>query len=318
LGRAVVFHRELGRQLSGGVGLGVSLHLEACCSILRWARPRPGGRDAVAAALAAKTIFCMAVTEERGGSDIGGVEARARRAGGRWALEGRKKYISLARTADEALVLARTGQAGYAGLTLFAVPRGRGGYRVIRTFEKLGTRSVETAELELRGAAVGDDRVVGALGGGFALVAAGLTLERLAACAQLLGALEACERSALGRLRSRGGPRPLWGHQALRHQWADIAARRGVLWRSLIMTAWSLEKGLAGDAEVAALKLVVAPEVERLVSQALQLHGGAGYTNEYPVERVLRDCRLARIGAGTDEIMREIVSASAGPAEGER
>jgi alkylation response protein AidB-like acyl-CoA dehydrogenase len=306
VGRGMLLAYEFGRLLCGGIGTGTSLHVETAVAILHRCRARVP--ELYERALAAETICCVAVTEPQTGSDVAELTAQAvQQTDGSWLIDGTKRFISLAQGADVALVLARTG--GPAHLTFFAVPRGEGGYGVTHEYEKLGTRSLETCDVQLDSVRVGDEHRVCAVGAGFPLFSQALTLERLAGVAQLVGALETAVELTAGYLRARpSGTGTLWDHQALRHKQADLISTHGVLWHALLATTADLQAGRAGQRDVAALKLMAATMVERALSDALQLLGGIGYTTEWPIERALRDCRIARIGAGTDEIMREIVA----------
>ncbi|MGH9210106.1 MAG: acyl-CoA dehydrogenase family protein [Acidimicrobiales bacterium] len=300
------FAYELGRLLCGGFGAAWIVQAELAPSVLQ---AEDGDVDLYEAAIDGRTIFCFAVSEPVGGSNLGGLRLQARRAGDSWVLNGAKKWISLARGADYALVLART--RGGHHLTFFAVPQGVGGYRVVKDLDKLGTHSIETCELDLSDVRVPDSRRLGGVGLGLPLFGRAITAERLATVALLVGTLETTIELAATYLTTRNGPNgPLSDLQALRHRVADLVATQLALRSALSCTAAEVAAGRAGAREVAALKLVAAHQVEQSISEALQLFGGAGYTTDWPVERALRDCRMARIAGGTDEIMRELVAST--------
>ena len=312
VGRAILLLYEVAYATDVGVALGLSLHMEAVTSILAKARPKPGGVDVFEQALEGEFVGCIAMTEPHTGSDYLNLKTRAHRDAGGWRLNGRKKFISLAMTADMGLVFATTGD-DMGDVSVFLVPRGGdSGYHVVKKLEKLGTHSIETCVIDLEDAWVPEDHLVGRLHRGVATFSIGLTCERLGAVAIALGALRSSieiARTYLHRRKTRTGV--LWDNQALRHSIADLVAQHDVLWRATKYTAWGFQNGLCDERDAASVKVVAAPAVERALSQVLQLLGGAGYTDEFPVERRLRDVRLARIGAGTDEILRNVVAGKA-------
>jgi alkylation response protein AidB-like acyl-CoA dehydrogenase len=307
LATATIFSNELGKLLAGGLGAGISVHTDSAITILR-ASSSVFARELAEDAIAGLRLVCIGITEPASGSDpaLFGTIA-CQQPNGNWHLRGRKKFISLSRTADEALVLARTGPAAHE-VGFFAVPNGPDGYTVRRELPKHGTHSVETCELTID-ARLAPERMLVIGRPALGTLNKALTAERLSVCAQLVGALEACLEITRAYLRSRPTKDgTLWDFQALRHRFADLLAEHKVLADSVLSTAHAVHVGRAGQQAVAALKLAVAPRVERAISETLQLLGGMGYLADLPVERALRDVRLARIAAGTDDVMREIVA----------
>lgn len=317
LGCATVFANEWGKLLAGGLAAGVSVHVDSSVSVLRSA---PAGSVAATKlydqALSGEQLFCVGITERGSGSDPGLFRTTAtEEPDGSWTLHGHKKYISLAIAADQAIVLARTGEAANA-LAFFAVPNGPEGYRVVRELGKHGTHSVETCELRLDGVRLAADRLVVRGSPALAAMTRALVSERIAVCAQLVGALEACLEIVRGYLQARPTRTGhLWDFQALRHRFAGLMAEQKVLFDSVIATALAVQEGRSGQQATAALKLAVAPRVELAISESMQMLGGLGYLDDVPVERALRDVRLARIAAGTDDVMREIVATAVLPAD---
>ena len=317
LGYATIFSNELGRLLAGGLAAGISVHADSALTVLRAA---PAGSDFVRQlsedALAGRRILCIGISEPSSGSDPSRFRTRAaRQPDGSWVIQGRKKFISLSKTADYALVLARTGDAAH-NVAFFAVPNGPGGYVIRRELGKHGTHSVETCEFDLDAVRLTPDHLLVADGAALAALTRALNAERLSVCSQLVGALETCLEITRGYLRARPARSgTLWNFQALRHRFADLLAEHKVLQDSVTVTALAAQEGSAGQQAVAALKLAVAPRVERAISETMQLLGGVGYLDELPVERALRDVRLARIAAGTDDVMREIVATRVLPDE---
>lgn len=310
VGMATIFANELGKLLAGGIGAGLSLQADAAPAILRTSfSDSPFVQRLHDDALGGRKVLCIAVSEPSSGSDPGRFLTRAHEdPDGSWTVEGRKKFISLSATADYALVLARTGESPQQ-FTFFAVPQGEGGYRIVRHLGKQGTHSVETCELELPSVRVPAEQVVGRLHAGLGPFARAMTAERLAVCAQLTGALEAGLELARAYLRQRPArPGTLWDFQALRHRFADLYAEHKVLSDAVVATASALQHGLAGQQDIAALKLVVTSRVNHCLPEVMQLFGGVGYLDDLPLERAVRDAQMARFGSGTEDIMREIVA----------
>lgn len=308
VGIGLCTYYEAGRLLLGGLGIGLALQMESLLSCLAMAQPKLGTTDIFEEAVSGALIGCLAITDPATGSDLAGLRLTAKRAGSGYLLNGKKKYISLSSTADMALTLARTGE-GEADLSMFLVPQGPEGYRVERTLKKMGTLSIETNVLDFDDVQVGADNLVGQEGQGLYFANHALTLERLAGCALLLGAYETSIEIARAYVRHRTTRTgTIWDHQAIRHRFADLFADHQTLLHSLRYTAWEVQHKKGKERQVCGLKLTVASRVERGISEALQLLGGAGYVDDWPLERALRDCRLARIVVGSDEVMREFIA----------
>lgn len=317
VGMATIFANELGKLLAGGIGAGLSIQVDGTLTILRTSfSDSPFVKQLQEDAIAGRKVLCIAVSEPSSGSDPGRFLTRAHEeSDGSWTVEGRKKFISLSATADYALVLARTGESPQQ-FSSFAVPQGDDGYRIVRHLGKQGTHSVETCELDFPSVRVPAEQVVGRLHGGLAPFVRAMTSERLAICAQLTGGLEAGLELARAYLRGRPArPGTLWDFQALRHRFANLYAEHKVMSDSVVATASALQHGLAGQRDVAALKLVVTSRVGYCLSEVMQLFGGVGYLDDLPLERAVRDAWMARFASGTEDIMREIVAAIALPEE---
>jgi alkylation response protein AidB-like acyl-CoA dehydrogenase/acyl-CoA synthetase (AMP-forming)/AMP-acid ligase II len=312
-GKAVLISEELGRSASGGVGVGISVHLEAVLSILR----RFGHSDALRGlceqALDGRALGCIAASERANGSDLGAIEAVAHRTSEGWRITGEKRYVSLGAAADFALVLGRERDAQtnapFPALTLFAVPRDQWEVRV--RLQSVGNRSLETVTIEID-AHVPDDLVLSRPGRGLHTLTWGLTHERLASAAQALGvaslAIELASTHAKRRVQF--GAR-LFDHQAIRVRLGQRASQVWMARAGLYALAASLEDARPETARhVAAAKATVANMAERVVSDCMQVLGGRGYLEDAtPLARLWRDVRLARIGGGTDEMMWEMVAA---------
>jgi hypothetical protein len=229
---------------------------------------------------------------------------------GGYVLDGRKMFITNGGVADVAVIYARTGPGGHAGISTFVVEKGAPGFSAGRNLHKLGMRSSVTSELVLEGCFVPEDQRLGDEGAGFAMALQAVEWDRSALLAPLLGSLQfLIDRScAYARERVQFG-RPIAGFQAVKHKLADmkivLEAARGLVYR----VAWCRDQGRPLNAlEAACAKLFVGEASLGPTNDAVLLHGGYGYCHEYDVERVFRDARLGAIGGGTSDIQRLVLS----------
>jgi alkylation response protein AidB-like acyl-CoA dehydrogenase len=320
LGMAVVLAETLGSAGFGGIAAGVSLHTEAATSILaRFGRQGPL-RERLEECLGGDSVACIATSESTVGSDLSSVRTTLVPARGqRWRLRGRKKFVSLAPVADFALVLARIagaaedperGKPAGAAPRLAMVVLDRQDMAIGRTFTPVGLHSLATAPVEFD-TEVGPEAIIGPLGAGMLVLQHGLTHERLAIAASAAGMARLAVELAATHLRRRVQfGVPLFEHQALRLRLAELSAITDVLRaavRGVALTA--VVRGHPSGRSVAGLKVTTARLGEKVVSECMHLFGGAGYLEEEtPLARLWRDSRIGRIGAGTDEMMWEIVA----------
>jgi acyl-CoA dehydrogenase len=268
-------------------------------------------RDRWLAPLAAgEAVAAIAVTEPGTGSDVARVSTTARRTPDGWVLNGRKMFITNAGLADVVVVAARTGDAGRAGLSLFLVERGTAGLSLGRPLPKMGWRSSDTREVLLDDLALPMDALLGTEDRGFYQIMEGFQLERVALSAMGIGHAAEC----LDLARNYAGQREAFGEplthlQTIRHRLAamevELEAARLVTYQA----AARLDAAHPDAARsVARAKYLAAISANRIVDDAVQLFGGAGFVEESPVARHYRDARILRIGGGTDEIQLEILT----------
>jgi isovaleryl-CoA dehydrogenase len=255
-------------------------------------------------------IGCLAMTEPEAGSDVMSMRTRAERIDGGWRLDGTKTFITNGPVADLALVYARTGGAEERRLGLFAIPTDAPGFARGRKFSKMGWRGSPTGELILDGCEVGDEALVGGPDEGRAILFAGLDSERVLMAAESVGVAQGALEVALDYARERRQfGRPIGEFQLIGGKLADMytetEAARALTWTALAR----VEAEAAGSRELAsAAKLMGGDVAMRVTTEAVQVLGGYGYIDEFPVERFMRDAKLMQIGGGTAEIQRFIIA----------
>ncbi|WP_303760507.1 acyl-CoA dehydrogenase family protein [Sphingobium yanoikuyae] len=253
-------------------------------------------------------VAAIAMTEPGAGSDLQAIRTSARREGGDYRISGTKTYISNGQSADLVIVVARTSEQGSKGLSLFLVEADRPGFQRGRNLDKIGLHGADTSELFFDDVRVPAANLLGQEGSGFAYLMRNLPQERLTIAIAAQAAAQRAFDAALVFVRERKafGQRIL-DFQNSRFTLADMATQLQVGWSHI---DWALARHLQGELtpqEAAAAKLWHSDMQGRITDIALQLHGGAGYMNEYPIARMWRDARVTRIFGGTNEIMKEVI-----------
>lgn len=254
-------------------------------------------------------ITALAMTEPGGGSDVKNLRTTARRDGDHFILNGSKLYISNGQLADLVFVAARTGGEGARGVSLILVDADAPGFKKGRNLDKIGLHGADTSELFFSDVRVPVSNLLGEEGQGFRYMMSELGQERLAistcAQAQAQRAFDEAVRFVKGR---KAFGHAIFDFQNTRFTLADMAARLQAGWAHLDWCRQRHLQGLLASEEAAAAKLWHSENLWHIVDAALQLHGGAGYMNEYPIARLWRDARVHRIHGGTSEIMKEVIS----------
>jgi len=297
-------------QLSSGLALAVMGHSEMFIGALTWLAETASQRALLEDALDGRIVGCFAATEPQGGSDLAGIRSTATRVAGGWRLRGRKRYVSNLGGASHVLLLARPDTAGDAGdLGLFIVPVDAPGVTVERYFDAVGIAACDVGEVSFD-TVVPSDAVLGNPGLGMMYATHLLHFERISICAQLLASAELSLRLAVAYARRRmvGGAR-VFDRQAIRHRLAGCRAELWTLQGRLAELIARIERqqGLPAR-EIAAFKLTSAEAVGRIVDACLQVCGARGCMRGFPLERIWRDTRMARLGGGTDEVLADLVA----------
>ncbi|WP_433350259.1 acyl-CoA dehydrogenase family protein [Micromonospora sp. CA-111912] len=253
-------------------------------------------------------LGCFALTEPGSGSDAAALTTRATRDGDDWLLTGAKVFITNGTTADIALVFARSGGPGHRGITAFLVPTDSPGLTRREIHGKLGLRGQATAELVLDGVRVPDSARLGETGGGFRLALATLAKGRMSVAAGCVGIAQGCLDAAVGYAGARTQfGKPIAGHQLVQQLLAEIAvdtaAARLLVWR----VADLIDRGEPFATEASMAKLFASEAAVRAANNAVQVFGGYGYIDEYPVGKYLRDARVATLYEGTSQIQQLLI-----------
>jgi hypothetical protein len=256
-------------------------------------------------------ICCIAQTEPGTGSDVAGVETTATpRADGGWVLNGTKRFITEALLCDLAVVVATTDRSkGRDGIALFLVEMGAPGFARGGKESLLGMRGLATGELVLDDCQVGPDALLVPPGAGFKRAMVSLDSGRIGIGAQALGIAQAAMEAALRYAKERAAfGQPIAAFQAIQFLLADMSAAIEGARLLLRKAAFLRDQGRPIIREAAEAKLVAAEVAQRVVTDALQIHGAAGYSTEFPLERLYRDVRVYPIWEGTSQIQRLVIS----------
>jgi isovaleryl-CoA dehydrogenase len=255
-------------------------------------------------------IGCLAMTEPEAGSDVMSMRSRAERSDSGWRLDGQKTFITNGPVADLALIYVRTPEFGERSLALFAVPTDSPGFARGRKFSKMGWRGSPTGELLLDDCEVGEDALVGAPDGGRTILLEGLDSERVLMAAESVGVAQGALEAALtyaGERRQFG--QPIGQFQLIGAKLADMFAETEACRALMRMVARRIDGGEGDLCSLAsACKLLGGDLAMKVTTEAVQVLGGYGYIDEFPVERYMRDAKLMQIGGGTAEIQRFIIA----------
>jgi hypothetical protein len=265
-------------------------------------------RDWLPRLCAGEALGCFALTEPGTGSDAASLDTRARGDGDDWIITGTKLFITNGTWAEIAIVFARTGGPGHRGVTAFLVPTDRPGLTRREIHGKLGLRGQATAELAFDGVRVPDSARLGAEGKGFGIAMAALDKGRMSVAAGCVGIAQGCLDAAVGYARQRQQfGRPIAAYQLVQQLISaiavDTAAARLLVWR----VADLIDRHEPFGTESSMAKLFASEAAVRAANNALQVFGGYGYIDEYPVGKYLRDARVTTLYEGTSQIQQLLI-----------
>jgi alkylation response protein AidB-like acyl-CoA dehydrogenase len=255
-----------------------------------------------------EALGCYALTEPGSGSDPAGLTTRAERDGDDWLLTGSKIFITLGTWAKLALVFARTGGEGARGITCFLVPTDSAGFEARPIKGKLGLRAQDTGELFLEGVRVPDSARMGGEGEGFKVAMSALDNGRISLAAGCVGIAQGCLDASVAYAQERTQfGKPIAGFQLVQELLAEIAveadAARLLTWRAAALA----DRGERHTLESSVAKYYASEASVRAANAAVQVHGGYGYVDEYPVGKYLRDARVTTLYEGTSQVQKLII-----------
>ena len=255
-------------------------------------------------------IGSIHLTEPHTGSDAAAITTRAVLDGDEYVLNGQKAFITAGSLSDIAMIIAVTDpDAGKRGVTAFITPTDNPGYRVISKEAKLGHRTNDTCQVVFEDMRVPAGDVLGEVGRGLGIALGNLSLGRIGVAAQATGGARAALKAALAYAKERVTfGRPIIEHQAIAFELADMATRIEAARQLYLHAAEMRDLGLDCAREASMAKLNASEMAERVASAAIQIHGGYGFLNDYPVEKIYRDVRVYQIYEGTSEVQKILIS----------
>ncbi|MGH2955431.1 MAG: acyl-CoA dehydrogenase family protein [Solirubrobacterales bacterium] len=260
-----------------------------------------------------EALGCFALTEPDTGSDAANLRTRAKRTDGGWTISGNKMWISMGNVADVALVFAQTDpEKRHKGLACFLVPTSSDGYDSQEIHGKLGLRASDTAEISLDEIEVPDEAMLGEVGDGFKVAMSALDNGRYSVAAGCVGICDGCVDASVAYAteRQQFGV-PIASFQLVQELIADMIVKRDAA-RMLVWRAGELkDRGEPNTVETSMAKLYATEAAVECANAAIQVHGGSGYVDDYPVERYLRDARVTTLYEGTSQIHKLIIGRDA-------
>jgi alkylation response protein AidB-like acyl-CoA dehydrogenase len=294
---------------SGSVSMAFMVQSEITIPVIEELGTEEQKQEFLPQAIRGDWIGALGISEPGGGSDVAAIKTRARIDGDSLVISGQKLWITNGCRADFIVLAVRTGVEGHKGISLVLFPTRTKGFSVGKKLRKVGNLASDTAELFFDECRIPQRYVLGEMNKGFYYIMHNFQGERLAAAIGALASMDYAVRKALdyGAGREAFGTRirayQIWRHRFSEHLTA-IEAGRWLVYRALDLT----NRGQRAVREVTMAKLYTSELSQRVVYDCMQMFGGFGYTTEYPIGRMWRDIRLNTIGAGTSEIMKEIIA----------
>ncbi len=294
----------------GSTGLSYAAHTSLACMPLLWFGNEEQKQRYLTHIASGKGLGAFGLTEPQSGSDAAGLRTSAVKDGDAWVLNGQKMWITSGSIADVVLVAAVTDASrGAHGISNFIVEKGTPGFIPGKDEPKMGLKGSVTSQLFFEACRVPAENMLGAPNEGFVQFMKTLDGGRISIASCSLGLGRAAYEESVRYAQERHAfGQAIAGFQAIQHKLADMAteleAARWLIYRAATLK----DEGRPYSKEAAMAKLFASEVAERVCYQAIQIHGGAGYSREYPVERIYRDNRLMAIGEGTSEILRTVIA----------
>lgn len=285
--------------LQNSLACGITMKYGSSAQKEMWLKPLARGEK----------LGCFCLTEPHTGSDAAAISTSADREGDEYVLNGTKHFVTTGKNAHVAIVFAVTDKhAGKKGISCFLVPTQTPGFVIGRTEDKLGQHASDTVQVVLENVRIPASALLGSEGEGYKIALSNLEAGRIGVGAQSVGmaraAFEAAVRYAKERITFGV---PIIEHQAVNFRLVDMAtlldSARLMVWRAAALK----DSGRPCLTEASMAKMFASEAAEKIVSGAMQIHGGAGYTSEFPVERIYRDVRVCQIYEGANDIQRLVI-----------
>ncbi len=332
---SLVLAEEMAHAHCGGLAMGIAVQTDMAMPPILAFGTEEQKQQWAAPAIKGTAILCIGITEPDAGSDVAGIKTRAVRdeATGEYVINGSKTYITNGHRAHAIVLVTKTEpdkgrrttraareqarpdaeRAPHEGFTLFLVPMDAPGVIREKRLKKLGMHASDTALLAFQDVRVPESAVLGQVGKGFYHIMWELQGERLiGAAGAVAGAQQAFDRTLQYAKERKAFGRSIGHFQVIRHKFAEMATKIETARQMVYTTAWRFQNDEYPVREITMAKLYCARIAVEVADECIQIHGGAGYMQEYGVERSWRDLRLNRIGAGTDEIMLDVIGRSYG------
>jgi len=304
----VVAMEEVSRA-SASVGLSYGAHSNLCVNqIRRWASPEQKAKY-LPGLISGDHVGALAMSEAGSGSDVVSMKLNARKVGDRYVLNGTKFWITNFAEADTLVVYAKTApDEASRGITAFIIEKGMKGFSTSQKLDKMGMRGSDTGELVFEDCEVPEENVMGPENGGAGVLMSGLDYERAVLAAGPLGIMQACLDVVLPYVRERKQfGKAIGSFQLMQGKLADMYVALNSARAYVYAVARACDAGKTTRFDAAGAILLASENAVRTSLEAIQALGGAGYTKDWPVERLLRDAKLYDIGAGTNEIRRFLI-----------
>jgi butyryl-CoA dehydrogenase len=279
-----------------------------CSAILKWGTEEQKRRY-LPALCSGEWLGCFGLTEPDTGSDAANQRTRARKTDAGWVINGAKMWISMGNHARVALIFAQTDpELGHKGLACFLVEADQAGFKPQVIEHKMGLHASDTASIALEDVEVPEDGVLGEVGDGFKVAMSALDSGRYSVAAGCVGICQGCvdESVSYSKEREQFG-RPIASFQLVQAMIADMVvkteASRMLVWRA----GWLKDEGRPNTLETSIAKLHATEAAVECANTAIQVHGGAGYVDDHPVERYFRDVRVTTLYEGTSQIQKLII-----------
>ena len=304
----VVAMEEISRG-SAAVGLSYGAHSNLCVNQIRRNGNEGQKRSYLPKLISGEHVGALAMSESGAGSDVVGMRLRAEKKGDRYVLNGTKMWITNGPDADVVVVYAKTDpEAGPRGITAFIVEKAAAGFSTAQKLDKLGMRGSNTSELVFVDCEIPEENRLGEEGDGIGVLMSGLDYERLVLAGGPLGIMQACMDVVLPYVHEREQfGQPIGEFQLMQGKLADMYTVMNASKAYVYTVAKACDRGETTRKDAAGAILYAAERATWMALEAIQCLGGAGYINEYPTGRLLRDAKLYEIGAGTSEIRRMLI-----------